>query len=206
MQAQLLRKSLHIRIATTPEFAARVLAPQLQELRGQEDVRLAILSHDAGSEGLLLSGQADIGIDCGRPESPDLRFKAVLDEPFRVVYSPRLTKRSPRRGLEHLLELPHLRYRRAPAEKVLRLSEELPLVFAEFNSIAAVREAATAGLGWAVLPSYTVQHELDSGSLRALSLSVHASERFGVWWRRDQRGSDAWVQRCIDWLGRQRLG
>jgi LysR family glycine cleavage system transcriptional activator len=203
-QNQILDHQTVLRIASTREFGARILAPALASLlAGSPDVTPSIVTAEHGVEQLLLGGQADIGFDCGRPEDPALRFKTVKAEEFAVVIAPRLLGGRSLKEPAELLAWPHLQYQRAQAPRLLQLPSQVPNVYAVFNDIAALREAAVAALGWAVLPRYSVRRELDAGALVQLPGWDITREHFGVWWVRGQKAVEPWVQRAIKWLETQ---
>jgi DNA-binding transcriptional LysR family regulator len=206
-QKRVLQRRSHIRIATTREFASRILAPGLRGLVPSGDSTVvSILTGEEGVERTLLSGQADLGFDCGVPIDPQIRFKRVVSESFSVVAAPSLVSRHGVAKIKDLIELPHLHYTRAPASKLLGLSVDLPNLVASFNDIGALRAACCAGLGWAVLPTYTVTAELNLRQLKAISGSRIAPEQFGVFWSRSRPSLDAWAERAISWLAKQSLG
>lgn len=206
-QRRILEQQTVLRIATTREFAARVLAPRLaQFLEKREDVALSIIASEDGVERLLLEGRADVGFDCGSPVEPAIRFKTVTDEAFSVVAAKAFIAKHKVKRPADLLPLPHLQYQRASAPKVMQLSYDVPHVLASFNDIATIREAAIAGLGWAVLPTYAIRRELDAGTLRAMPGWKIRNERFGIWWLRERTDMQPWIQRATVWLGKQQLG
>ena len=205
-QRQILREETVLRIASTREFTARVLAPRLRTLlRSDERVALSILTAEDGVERLLLDGRADLGFDCGSPADPVLRFKASADEAFAVVAAASLLRRRRIATTSDLLALPHLRYQRAAAPRLLQLSHEVPNIVATFNDIAAIREACVSGLGWAVLPLYAVRRELQSRALTQLPLWKIRNERFGVWWMSGRTDLEPWIERASRWLESQTL-
>jgi DNA-binding transcriptional LysR family regulator len=205
-QKTILKQRAVLRIASTREFASRVLAPNLAELLGEETSSLvSVATWEDGVEKILLSGGADLGFDCGRPTDPSVRFKTVQSEAFVVVASPAFLQRHPVKKTNDVLELPHLQYQRASASRLLSLSCEVPNVLAVFNDVASVREACVAGLGWTVLPLYAVRRELHATQLTLLpGWNIHP-EQFGVWWLRGQSAIEPWVQRAIEWLGQNSL-
>lgn len=191
-----------VRLASTREFTARVLAPRLGELMSEEET--TIVSLFAGEEGVekrLLAGEADIGFDCGRPQDPEIRFRQVTPEPFSVVAAPAFLSRHKVSNAREVLPFGNLQYQRATATSLLCLSDDVPVLRATFNDIASAREACCAGLGWAVLPTYSVRRELDAGALTALSGFEVPEEHFGVWWLRERPALEPWVDRCVKWLG-----
>jgi DNA-binding transcriptional LysR family regulator len=217
-QQQILDSVMTLRIATTPEFSSRVLVPGLRELIAQVSAQagkgtgsraqIEVLSAtDEGVERRLLAGEADLAFDCGRPENPAIKFKLLSREPLVVVAAPEFLKKHSLRTAEELIAAPHIRYTRLPAALRLKLPEDLRETVASFDTIASARAACVAGLGWALLPWYTLQAELET---KRLKLALHSAkieeEQFGVWWLRDNRSIEPWAQGAVAWLGRQQLG
>ena len=110
------------------------------------------------------------------------------------------------KSLEDLLELPCLQYTRVTASRYLRLDQEVPNVVAQFNDLAAIREACCAGFGWAVLPVYLVKRELQAKRLRELDVHPIQADQFGVWWLRGNTAATDTVARVLTWLEAQDLG
>ena len=205
-QNKILAEAQSLRLAATSEFASRVLAPQLPKLLGDhKELSISIISSEDGVEELLLNGKADIGFDCARPRDPLLRFQGVNEESFLVVAAPCFLKGKICEGKEDLLKLPHLKYNRSSASDMLQLSFEVPHVLATFNDIASIRAACCAGLGWAALPYYTVQHELSTGSLVEVQGWEIPSMKYNVIWLRGRPSVEPWIERCTNWLKDQRL-
>lgn len=206
-QKRLLQQRTAIRIASTREFTARVIAPNLSQLfpRDRENTHVYLVASEEGVEKLLLSGDADFGFDCGRPNDPLIRFKSVKSEAFVVVASKKFLAKHPAKTNEELIQLPHLQYARASTSGLLQLSHEMPLIKATFNDIASVREACMAGLGWAVLPKYAVQRELDLGLLTVLPFIKIKNETFGVWWSKERSSIAPWIETATNWLKLQSL-
>ncbi|MFO0674705.1 MAG: LysR family transcriptional regulator [Polyangiaceae bacterium] len=191
-----------IRLASTREFTARVLAPRLGDLVPETDTTIvSLFAAEEGVERRLLAGEADIGFDCGRPVDPEIRFRQVTPEPFSVVAAPGFVERHQLKTAQDALPLANLQYQRATAMALLGLEGDVARIRATFNDIASAREACCAGLGWAVLPTYAVRRELDAGTLVGLPGFEVPEEHFGVWWLRERPALEPWVERCAKWLG-----
>ncbi len=203
-QRQLLRQVIPLRICATREFGARFLSPNLGNIFSDSQYSLSVLTSEEGVEHTLLSGDADVGFDCGRPRDPLVAFRRVVKENFTLVAS-RLFIEKHQVTRANLLSLPHLQYKRSITPRLLKLSYDLPRVFAGFNDIASIREACCAGIGWAVLPGYAVRRELDQGLLREIPGWPIEPENFGVWWIRGRRWLDPIAKECIRWLKTQDL-
>jgi len=205
-QARVLARQEELRVVATREFCARVLAPDLGRFVGDERPgALRLLAVESGIERALLDGQAELGFDCGRPVDPAIRFRAVVPEPFAVVAAPSFAAGHRARRAPDLVGLPYLDYVRAPVASLLARDRELPALAAASNDIASVREAALAGVGWAVLPAYAVAREIAAGALVELRGWEIRPERFGVWWLASRSSVDPWVARAVAWLGKRDL-
>jgi DNA-binding transcriptional LysR family regulator len=204
-QSMILASQTTLTVATTREFSAKILIPNIKSLIKKRDVIFSVLTSDDGIENELLSGRADVGIDCGRPEDPNIKFKIVLPEPYVVTACPDFLGRHDIRVKENLLNTPHLRFKRDPAVGLLELKVELPNIAGSFNDLGSVRAACLAGLGWATLPRYTVQNEIAVGALKAIPGWTIQPRSFGVWWRRGQPSLEVWANETISWLGKQKV-
>ncbi len=131
---------------------------------------------------------------------------AAWREPFAIVAAPLVAKRIARRRspaplTEALIAEPHLAYDRIRAGEILGLARELPNVVATFNDIASTRSACLSGLGWALLPAYTVRDEVRRRELVALDADMGSAERFGVFWLRSRPAVASAVRHALRWLG-----
>lgn len=205
-QSRILSERASIRVATTREFAARILSPALASLFPDPKLLVTVLASESGVERLLLEGEADLGFDCGRPSDPAVKFERVIPEPFVIVAAPRFIPKSVR-TIRELTQLPSLEHTRLPLVRAMNLAHPLPAVRAVFNDVASIREACCAGLGWTLLPRYSVEREMAENKLKEFKLEGLNlySESFGVWWLRDRKAILPWVECASKWLKEQRL-
>jgi DNA-binding transcriptional LysR family regulator len=197
-----------LRIGATREFCARILCKNLPSLTEQlgTSVDLSIYSSDESIERLLLDGMIDYGFDCGRPQDPLIRYKLVKKESFGIFCAPSYLRQKRIRTLEELIPHASLEFQRIKTSKYLGLSENLTQVACRFNDLSSLREACVAGLGWAVLPTYTVHEELKDKKLVSLLPEVKIqAEMFGVWSLRDQNHLNPLIERAAQWLKQQSL-
>lgn len=198
-----------LKIATTREFGAKVLAPGLKKLLAlyEKDFLIHVVTSDDSQNGsvekLILNGEAECGIDCGRPRDPLIAFRFAMEERFGIYAAPRLFGKAPGvpKTLEELLGFPCLQYTRMPASRYLELEREVPLTAGYFNDLATLAEACAQGMGWAVLPSYAVKRKIEAKRLVALDLKPIAADHFGVWWLRSRKQSEELVRPLLKWLG-----
>ena len=119
----------------------------------------------------LLSALSEDGLDvvvsAVRPAGADLEYEALYDEQFSLVCAPRLASREHRDIplLAFSAELPIIRrYWRTVFRT--RIGRSAALVIPDLRGL---REAACAGAGMTVLPTYLVRSELESGRLVELA-------------------------------------
>jgi DNA-binding transcriptional LysR family regulator len=208
-QRTALSSKISIRIATTREFASRILIPALPTLFSENQTLPTILVGENHVERMLLQGEADIGLDCGRPRDPVIRFRRLLPEEFVIAMaSSKIEKRvrAPK-AIAALLELPYLQYQRLSGARLLGLSTEIPRVRAIFNDLATTRAACQEGLGWSIFPRYVVEAELKDKTLTEITLpGVRLEpEQFGVWWLRDRPALENWAEKFAKWLKTRKL-
>jgi len=205
-QAKLLRAKAAVRIATTTQFAERVLAPKLRDCFDLDQVMVSVVAAPyADLEPALRSGAVDLAIACGRPVDPSVRFKLVVKEPFVIVAAPSLLRPMPT-TVAALVRLPHVQVEAVHAGQMLGVASELAQVVCRFSEIGPARQACVAGLGWSVLPAYAVADELRRGHLRALPLATLPVEHFGAWWLRERADVKPLADRALAWLASVDLG
>ncbi|MEE1783705.1 LysR family transcriptional regulator [Streptomyces sp. SP17BM10] len=163
-----------VHLAGPAEYLGTVLLPALAPLVAQ-GVQLRVttgLTDPLLAE--LRAGRHDLVIATSRPRGRTLSAEPLADEEFVLVAAPVWARRLEGRELPAALaDVPLLSY-----------AEDLPIarrywrhVFGErlharaavtVPDLRAVVNAAAAGAGWSVLPSYLCRTELSSGALRLL--------------------------------------
>lgn len=175
--ARRLNERRTLTIATTPEFAMRML-PRFFT-KNHPSIRYEVMASHSSVEGILLKGWADVGIECGRPQSPLIRFKQVAPETLVIAYPEKWGGMD----ADALLSRPYLEFTRLPAHEILGLSENLPETYFRSNSVGFLRELVRKGLGWTIVPRYSV---LPGERLRTFPIRSPRPEKFGVWWSRQK--------------------
>lgn len=212
-QKRILKQPISISIASTREFSARVISPQLDQILNlHKNISINLIATQEsvdniydGVEPAILSGKADIGFDCGRPVDPQIKFIRLIPEPFVITCSPKFKKAHKISSVETLIKLPHLRYDRLRPENLLKLNKTIRLPVAQFNDLASQREATIAGLGWSILPQYLIQREITSKKLVVLNLMKMPQEFFGIWYLRNRTDLKPFVSLLAQWLQNQKL-
>lgn len=196
----------HIRIGTNREFAARVLAPHtrhLQKITGATSVTLNAYAH--GVHDALLHGEIDFGFDCGRPFSPEIEFRQMMNERIVVVCSQHYFE-------EHelatdtdqdLTALPHIVCDRLSVAALTPKTPSPVVASCTYwtNDIATARAMCVASMGWSWLPEYAVIQELQSGLLVRVRGDA-MTEKYGVWKLRARKALQRDFEVLGEWLGR----
>ena len=157
-----------IELAALPGFATRWLAPRLASLR--KAVPGIVLNVIARSDEFDFSCEHfTAAIHYGSPSWPNVEHRFLFRERCVAVLSPELLARGNVTTPADLLKLPLLAQSwRSDAWTLwarasgLAASPESVSTFSDFMTLA---EAAVAGAGAALLPSFLVRQELDSGKL-----------------------------------------
>jgi DNA-binding transcriptional LysR family regulator len=201
-QSSILQKQTTLRIGANREFAARVVAPRIDELaeifRG---TRIDLLSFEAGVEQPLKSGLIDIGFDCGRPSDPLLSYKLLVAEPIAPYCSKKFYK-SRQTDIEagKWSTLPHILCDRLYPDRIMNLSERSMKIAIHVNDIASARALAQAHKGWALLPNYSVAQEVESGTLIKMGRVDFDLEKYGIWWLRDRKYLQPKISSLARWM------
>jgi DNA-binding transcriptional LysR family regulator len=201
-QKTLLNHQQFLKIGTNREFASRILGASLKELEELfPKTQLRICAFEQGVEQALTDGLVDIGIDCERPFNPDISYRLCLTEEIVAVCIPDFKKR-----YQHELKsgdffgLPHLLCDRLYPDKILKKSDNRLNLKASFNDIATTRAACLQGLGWALLPRYTVKSEIDQKKLVVIDSQSSGTSNYGVWWLRNRKSIEPLSLKLKSWL------
>ena len=206
-QNSIIKGKYLLRVGTNREFAARVIAPnilQFQQCFPNREIAISVF--ESGSEAALLDGRVDLGFDCGRPESPDIFHKSFLDEELATVATPGFYlqhRRSFQKG--DFSQAPHLLYDRMPPDKYMGQHGRFLKVLLQTNDIASARAMCLQGIGWALLPKYSVQEELNAGSLKLCHPQQYERERYGVWRLRSRKHLITDFTSACNWLSSIKL-
>lgn len=125
----------------------------------------------------LLEGNADIGLLSAPIAHPRLECVPLFDDPVVLVASPAVARGLPDPlPLEALAEIDMILYQapsrfRTLVEAALEQAGAYPRISMEFDSHEAVKAAALAGYGVAVVPLEAVGDELSSGLLMRLQVA-----------------------------------
>lgn len=206
LQNSALKTRQTLRLGTNREFASRVLGADF--LRFQKifpNIELTINAYQGGVENALLAGQIDLGIDCERPQDPDIAFKIASDEHIVAVASPSFVRLYRTRNEIDWQSWPHLFCERLNPDKILARAENRTRIVARFNDIATTRSICVRGFGWAFLPYYAVYQELQNGELVQISRDIYGKSKYGVWWMRSRSYHKDFAEKVGRWIAQQPL-
>lgn len=206
-QQSVLKQRATLRIGTNREFASRILATDFASFQKFfPDTMLIINAYEHGTEEALLQNQIDIGIDCDRPYDPEIGYKLLVDEPIVAVATKAFVKKYRGEIAEgRYMKLPHFLCDRLHPDKILAKADNQLNVIAKFNDIATTRAACTSGAGWALLPSYAIQAELEAGALVKIDEKAYGKSKYGVWWLRSRSYLKESSEKVSEWLREKKL-
>lgn len=163
-----------------------------------------MISDDNGIESLILNGQADFGFDCKAPYDPSIAFKLVAKEDMGLVCSPKFARNLDDKLLSKYSSqyIHNFRNDLALFYDLIQKTDS-PLITA--HDIATVRSLLIEGFGWSFLPWYAVQEEVHNKKL--LFFNHHKLEqlKYGVWWLRDRKNIQNYINTSIQWLQKVKL-
>lgn len=206
-QSLLNQSQQSLRIGTNREFSARVIGPSMKELLEIfPHTQLTINSYEHGTEEALLKGQIDIGIDCDRPNDPEIGYKLLIDEPIIAVCGKAFLKAHKEAILsKNYFNLPYLLCERLHPDKILSKLENHSGMVARFNDIATARAACIQGIGWSLLPEYAIQDELEAKTLIQMDHTNYGKSKYGVRWIRNRSYLKKPVEKIETWLKSKEL-
>lgn len=201
-QNKIVQQKIHLKIGATREFSARILGNHYQDFKKNLNVdSISIISIEGGIEQALLKGEIDIGFDCGRPYSPEVLYKQVLDEPISPVASKKmLVKLKTIKKFNDLEDFPHIYCERLHPEAVKQGKFHLKNISSHTNDIATARSLCISSQGWALLPVYAIKEELQTGRLNVINDIAFRGAKFGVFQLRTRKNLVPYFEKAIKWI------
>ncbi len=200
-QEKIVKKEIHLKIGSTREFCSRILAPSIKSLQiclGADSISL--ISLEGSVEKSLLSGKVDLAFDCGRPYSPDIVYKQLLEEPIAPVVSSKIYKAySKIKKFKELENYPHILCDRLHPDRISTEPFLLQKTVSYSNDIAVARQLCLSSQGWALLPIYTIREELKFKKLKIVSDISFSFEKFGVWFLRERKSLTPFFNKAVAW-------
>jgi DNA-binding transcriptional LysR family regulator len=181
-QKTILTGKTELVIGTTQLFSERKLTEKgAQLLKATGFSKLKVLSNFGALDSALLSGKVDLIISCDIPHSPEIRYKKFFSSPYVVV------RPSSWRGEFHepidLFKKPYVVHTGIDVRELLKIESSVPAPIASFDHLVGVREAVSAGMGWAILPEYASAREvLMKKIVEVPEIKIAAAEQFQLWW------------------------
>lgn len=158
-----------LRLGVLPTFAARWLIPRLPEFLSREPhITINLLTEPVQFD--LAARNADAAIHYGEASWPQAECIHLCDEAVVAVVSPDYAGRHRLAGPEDLTRATLLQQASRPGLwrdwfAAVGVEHPHPLRGPLFDQFAMTSEAARAGLGVALLPSFLVEREFADGSL-----------------------------------------
>jgi len=207
IQKQLIKNLAVLRIGTNREFGARVIGPHFADLQNLfPNTRLVIHTFEQGTEEALLNGKIDIGIDCERPNDPDISYKLILDEPIVSVCSKSFYKKHKTEiESKKIYSTPHLLCERLYPDKIFSKNSNQINIHAIFNDVATARAACLSGVGWGLFPRYAVENEIKDKKLVVIDEKNRGLSKYGVWSLRNRKSNSENADLVCSWLKKQSL-
>lgn len=201
-QDKIVKNKVHLKIGSTREFCSRILAPNIQKLQNFLEVdSISLISFEGSVESALLSGKIDLAFDCGRPYSPDISYKQVLEEPISPVVSSKIFKNySEIKAFKELEDFPHVLCDRLHPDRVSKKPFFIKNSTSYSNDIAIARQLCLASQGWSLLPIYTIKEELKLKKLKIVGNLSFSFEKFGVWSLRERKNICPYFNKAIVWI------
>ncbi|MEK6774582.1 MAG: LysR family transcriptional regulator [Bdellovibrionota bacterium] len=202
IQKSIFSEKYILRIGTNREFASRVISRNINSLQNRyKNATLEIRSYERGAELALLSGEIDIAFDCGRPQSPEIKYTQIQNEIIIAVASPAFKKKhGNKEELTDLSKLPHIHCERLRPDRVVGMNWDSGNIVIHTNDIATAREMALQSIGWALLPEYAIRSELKSNLLKPLLNKTFDQEKYGVWFMRSRVHLEKDFKNACEWL------
>jgi DNA-binding transcriptional LysR family regulator len=199
-QSLILKRQNKITLATTREFASRLLIPNWKKLKLKAD-QIEIITSDGLSENYLLDNIADFVIDCGTPYHPDIRFKKIAKEKMVVAASPDFAKKS----TSPLCGEDYIHFHRTD---ITSLQDDLNIKLNPkmiVSDLSSLRSAMLHHHGWGLIPYYVIQEDLKKKALTDLKVTLSSPTSFGVWWKKDFENKEI-ISSLVEFLKQMDLG
>lgn len=187
-QHELMKSSVHLRIAATAWFAEQILIPASPSLQKAFDgrARIQYLTPDLGLEKSLLMGESDFVVACHAPENPSIAHKQLQTELWSLVVSADIVGKSRKPlNLDFLKDIPLIRHRDMNPE-VFLLEDMVsdPVEAMTADNLIGIRSAVMSGLGWSLVPTALVARELRQRNLVEIPCKIKMDRKVCVWWLR----------------------
>ncbi|QYX55572.1 LysR family transcriptional regulator [Roseovarius sp. SCSIO 43702] len=193
-------------IAVLPTFGSRWLMPRLPEFRTRHpEIELSFMSRTEPFD--LEAERCDLAIHFGHAEWPGARLTPLCPEDLLAVAAPGFLRAHDIRDAEDLGLAPLLHLSSRPSAWTDFMAEfgaegRPARSGMQFDQFSLMISACVQGLGAALLPSYLIEEELDSGALDCVARA--SSVRSGSYHIATPLGADRPETRAfVEWIIRQ---
>lgn len=176
-----------LNLAVPPTFATRWLTPKLHDFRAKHPGIIINISTRISPEGLENSG-VDAAIYFGQPETTSDTYTTLMTETLIPVCSPSFKKQHAFNSPHQLLNAPLIHISSRPDAWEQWFTHQ-QVSFDEVNGmlvdlLALATEAASVGLGIALLPSLLIQPELQRKELvTAIEGPMQSKDTYYLTWQ-----------------------
>jgi DNA-binding transcriptional LysR family regulator len=201
-QNSIISERYRLRIGTNREFSSRCISPNIKGLREIfKNVSLEFRAYEQGTEQALLAGEIDIAFDCGKPQSPEIKYVALKKESILAVAAPSFIKKYGKIEQEtDFSQRPHIYCERLRIDRIAGIHWDSIHTIVSTNDIASARTMALQGIGWALLPVYAMKTELEKKQLIQIHDRSFDQEKYGVWRLRTRSHLDKDYSRAVEWM------
>jgi len=193
-------------VAVLPTFGSRWLIPRLPEFRAANPgIELSFSSHTEPFD--LEAERCDLAIHFGHAEWPGARLTPLCPENLLAVAAPAFVTSHDIQSSADIASAPLLHLTSRPTAWTdfmtqIGRDERPGRAGMQFDQFSLMIAACVQGLGAALLPSYLIEEELDSGTLSQVASAP--SSQMGSYHIATPLGASRTEARIfIDWLRRQ---
>ena len=180
-QRAILHGRTELKIGTTQVISERKLANRLDQIRENTGFKnVSVITAIDDVEKALLGRRMDCAWVCKVPLSPEIRYKKIFTSPL-VVCLPSQWKKKPDSIQDLVQNFPYVSHTSINIRELLRMDEAVPHPVAQFDHLSGVRQATVQGLGWSILPLYSVESEIEESRL-SMFHTLDRFEEFKLWW------------------------
>ncbi|MFZ4618391.1 MAG: LysR family transcriptional regulator [Rectinemataceae bacterium] len=138
----------------------------------------------------LLHDRLDAGFIRNWGQVEELEYTKIIDETFVAIYSRKLSKSNDASSLEELARLPFISFSRAKApglvgriDEIFAINNLRPRHIFDGGGLETILKILFMGLGWAILPWYTVSHATEVKELVHFEIpNMKKKTEIGVAW------------------------
>lgn len=189
----------HLSVATLPTFGSRWLIPRLPKfLKVHPGLQVSVIARQGAFD--LIAAGVDLAIHYGKPAWPGASCSYLCGETVLAVASPAVIDRAslpPDLPLLHLESRPMLwpEWLEAQGQAAARGFQGH-----HFDQFSLLIEAALAGMGAALLPTYLIERELRAGDLCPLGGGALTTDAAYYVVTPDEHASDPVAAAFREWI------